>query len=176
MDRTDGTNKNLPQQITNVIRTQTKYFPVIKQIIHESFPGGLKTFDIATLTDDCENGFDCLFTTVNSPTTKFTMAVRLRDYQYKPYNEVTIRYRTQLGNESEWQKIKSGKGILYFYGYLSEDKTYIDSYVMVNLKKFHNSDFFNNLNLKTNKDKSVFATYNISFIEQEGFLFRKFNL
>lgn len=90
------------------------------------------------------------------------VSVRLRDFKYRKYNDITIRSRTQSGrNKTEFEKIRDGECIseYYIYGWLSEDQTHIIKWVMVNVEVLRMNLFIGTKT--TNGDQSVFYKFDI---------------
>lgn len=154
----------MKEEITKVFNTHKDQ---IKKLIRKTIPE-VYDFRISTTFEDTKLSFDCIFHNYkNNKNTK--VSIRLRNYYYRRYNDITIRSRSQHDFQTEYDKLINFDTTdhLYFYGVLnpSED-TIIKGYLIDvdRMKKYGllqtPDGHYENTNEK-GTDNTEFYTYNI---------------
>ncbi len=112
---------------------QKKYLPEVGTILNKIAHKFIK-IDMADFVRDTEEACDFTIKIKSS-----TVAVRLRDYSYYKYGDITIRYASG-GRRTEIHKLREGMVDLYFYGWVSNGK--IHNWVLWDVKKAIESNLF----------------------------------
>lgn len=158
--------KDLGNEIKKVIKWQDRFLPQIKDILKVF---NYTDFRIATMDEDCKEGFDVCFTTNDFNVKENKCGVRIRNYKFRNYNDVTIRYKTQRGYETEYEKLKSGKAFYYLYGYMNEEQTELCKYVIIDFKKLKINNAVHKMNTQVeNKDHSQMCYYDLRLLYYYG--------
>jgi hypothetical protein len=128
----------------------------IKEILFNSF-----NIDLSTNYEDCNLSYDMIFTA------SIKISVRLRTYKYINYNDITIRSKSKCNQITEIDKLISGHGKIYFYGWLSKDEQKIQKWIIVDIDKIRNklSTFGT---WKNNNDNTSFKVYNFDFLKKHN--------
>ena len=96
---------------------------------------------------------------------KKSISVRVREPNCKS-RDLTIRWATKYGNETEYDKIKKGLGQIYYYGWKSDDNN-ICEYVIVDIDKLRKNDRFKHPGSKIeNNDGTKFVALKIEDIRE----------
>ena len=98
---------------------ETKYQKQIGKCLSEALPGFHQKFAVLKPSTDYEDSnysFDLVYSM------NLLISVKIRKYKYLQFNDMTIRYRSNKGGITEFDKIKQGYGKIYFYAYESEDR------------------------------------------------------
>jgi hypothetical protein len=131
----------------------------------------LKDFTSIQASTDYEDGnlsFDLTFNM------NLHVSVRIRKYQYKKFNDLTIRSRSTHGNKTEIDKIKEGMGQIYFYAYMNDKETKLtDVYIVdVNsLRTLYNHGLYVN---RKNNDPTEFMAFDFKQINMYNGLLYKY--
>lgn len=152
----------------NAIENQIKqlndiHFPQIKRILNRN-SHHLMAFIEATKQQDCEQGFDAIFTAQD-----VKIAIRIRKYEYLRYSDFTVRACTTLGNKTEIDKIREGFGDYYFYGWETPSGRKLQQYMIIDLSKVRAAgvlDGDGKRKIRMNNDGSGFVFIGISELLQ----------
>jgi len=165
------TTKNLPYQIKKVLDYQTIFDQQIFNYIKSCF-WSVKDLRKAKKEDDCKNGFDLEFEYKKK---KIEMGVRIRPIEFLEYGDITLRFKTQKNNESEFHKLKNGKCNYYFFGWFKDEK--IKSYIIFDVEEMRRKKMFDEeIKLIKNNDESIFVIYSIKELEEKECILYKKNI
>lgn len=151
---------------------ELKYKDEIEKHIKLALPNLYGSFIQFKESDDYEDSnlsFDLVFNF------NFTISIRIRNYKYLKYNDMTIRYKTIKGNKTEFDKIKEGLAQIYFYAYECPKN---ESFVKVRMsdvkaiRKLINDEKFIT---KNNLDGSMLAAFKFNDIASYGGAIYKFD-
>ncbi len=104
-------------------------------------------------------------TDAHTATQPSNIAIRVRsgDYLERFPNDVTIRYSTRFGNESEYDKIRDGHGDFMFYGFTNGDPEVIVNGCLVDLAALRASGLVADepapQAIIPNRDRSTFVVF-----------------
>jgi hypothetical protein len=99
---------------------------------------------------------------------KVMVSVRIRKNQYLRYKDFTIRSRSKNGMTCEIDKLRSGLGKIYFYGWMTEDEQGLASWAVVDIDKMR--PYLDHGRERTNPDGTKFMAYNFEGIKKVGAL------
>jgi len=95
---------------------------------------------LSTEEEDTKLSFDLQFNM------NLQISVRIRKNQYRSRQDLTIRYKSKGGNETEIDKINNYKAQIYFYAYLDELENTFDEVHIVDVQS-----------IRTLYEKGIFA-------------------
>lgn len=102
---------------------------------------------------------------------KVEISVRLRNNYYLKYRDFTIRCKSRNNGITEIDKLKSGMGNVYFYGWLNDISTEIQEYVIVDINKIRG--LLDQGTYRTNTDNTAFMAYDISFLKRNDAIIKQ---
>ncbi len=133
-----------------------KYFNTIRRILNSKSYVFTK-FVEATPKQDMEEGFDSIF---SFPDVK--IPIRIRDYKYLNYRDITIRSRSYYGMRTEIDKLREGFGDYYFYGWETKESNGIYCYAIFSIKNFVESGLIDEPDSqRQNYDGTEFYCYSL---------------
>jgi hypothetical protein len=118
---------------------------------------------LSTEEEDTKLSFDLQFNM------NLQISVRIRKKKYTNFKDLTIRYKSKGGNETEIDKINNYKAQIYFYAYLDEFELSFDEIYIVDvqaIRSLYAKQKFNGP--YRNKDNSQLIAFNFEDIKNEG--------
>lgn len=150
---------------TELERTR-RFLPTIAKLLNRN---AYRFFSIreATKKEDMQEGFDFMLTAEAAQ-----IAVRIRRPNCR-YRDLTIRAETKYGGKTEIDKIREGKGDMYFYAWTENQLTgeRLSSYMIVDLSLFRSSGLaFTQKSKTSNGDGTGFFSYTKDELDAAGCL------
>lgn len=149
----------------NIRFLENKYKDEIERHIIAALPNLYGSFIKFRQADSYEDGnlsFDLVF---NS---NFTISIRIRQYKYIKFNDMTIRYRTKQGKRTEFDKIKDGLAQIYFYAYECPNKESLIKVRMANVDSIRELIEAGCYITKQNYDGTMLAAFKFKDINSKG--------
>lgn len=113
-------------------------------------------FHEATEVQDKTEGFDAIF---SFPDVK--IPIRIRNFNYQKYMDITVRSRAKYGGETEIDKLRKGFGDYYLYCWLGDGNKFIEKFVIVNLSVFRSTVLETPKEKRANGDGTEFYCYTL---------------
>lgn len=144
------------EEIETVIKQQKiAHFSTIRKILNKcSYM--FTQFQEATEIQDKTEGFDAIF---SFPDVK--IPIRIRNFSYQKYMDVTVRSRSKYGGKTEIDKLRDGFGDYYLYSWLGDGNKRIEKFIIINLKIFRESIIENPNGRRRNDDGTEFWCYSL---------------
>lgn len=127
---------------------------------------------IVSVSSDYEDGNLSFDMVLNS---KIGISVRIRNFKYMKYNDLTIRYRSKAGGYCEFEKIKNGLSDIYFYAYMNENKDKLIKIRICEVNAIRKLIDKKKYNIYNNYDGTKLATFKFLDIFKENGAIYKYN-
>lgn len=127
---------------------------------------------IVSVSSDYEDGNLSFDMVLNS---KIGISVRIRNFKYMKYNDLTIRYRSKAGGYCEFEKIKNGLSDIYFYAYMNENKDNLIKIRICEVNAIRKLIDKKKYNIYNNYDGTKLATFKFLDIFKENGAIYKYN-
>ena len=140
---------------------EIKFMPEINKIIRENFwlfPIDITNIELSTEKEDTKESFDLVYKS------KIEISVRIRNNEYLKYCDFTVRNKAKYGGKTEIEKLKEGKGSVYFYAWKDVNNEVLKAWILININKIR-TDLLNNGMQRYNYDNTGFKAYSLSWLK-----------
>jgi len=145
-----------------------RFIPEIKMILCDFF------INVAPMEKDCNEATDLIV----MQTTGASIACRVRQNNYRFFNDMTIRSKTRNNKYTEISKIIDGFGQYYFYGWADKNEEHIEKWLLGDLNVFRAHLIRKGcMNVLSNEIANGDGTWFVSFdpYKIDGFIVKQFD-